>query len=373
MKHRSIYIFIILLFISAIQLNAQVTVSGSNGGVNVNKVHTTLKAAFDSLNTQTTQAGYTINITITANTTETASAVLNQPSVSTWTSLTIKPTGTRTISGTVAGAALINLNGADRVTINGLNTGGNSLTISNLSTAATAGTSTIRFIADACSNKITNCTLLGATTATTAALAGTILFSTGTTIGNDNDTISNNNIGDTVGTPSMAITSSGTSTAVDNDSIVISANNIYNWYSTTGANAINIIANSSAWTIKDNKFYQTASRTGLLTANYLKCINIVTASGNGYNISFNTLGYTSSTATGMFTNSGGCFTGIDITVAASPLSNIQGNTINNVNWTTASAVNTPGGAAFNGIIVKAGGVNVGNTTANTIGASNGIG
>ncbi|MFZ4414957.1 MAG: hypothetical protein ACOYOV_17855, partial [Bacteroidales bacterium] len=371
MKHRSIYIFIILLFISAIQLNAQVTVSGALVGNGTYPTLTGATGAFLAINAGV-QTASNIVITITSDlTTEIGTNGLN---AGVWNSVTIKPSGVRAISGTVAGAALINLNGADRVTINGLNTGGNSLTISNISTAATAGTSTIRFIADACSNKIINCTLLGSTTALTTALSGTILFSTGTTSGNDNDTISNNNIGEAgINLPSMAITSSGTSTAVDNDSIVISANNIYNWYSTTGANAINILANSSAWTIKDNKFYQTVSRTGLLTANYLKCINIVTASGNGYNINFNTIGYTSSTATGMFTNSGGCFTGIDATVAASPVSNIQGNTINNINWTTASAANTPGAAVFNGILVKAGGVNVGNTTANTIGASNGIG
>jgi hypothetical protein len=73
--------------------------------------------------------------------------------------LTISPSGaTRTISGSVA-APLLNFNGADNVIIDGLNTGGNSLTISNTSTAA--GTSTIRFINDATNNIIRNCTIEG--------------------------------------------------------------------------------------------------------------------------------------------------------------------------------------------------------------------
>jgi hypothetical protein len=45
--------------------------------------------------------------------------------------LTTPSGGTRTISGSVA-APLLNFNGADNVIINGLNTGGNSLTISNV-------------------------------------------------------------------------------------------------------------------------------------------------------------------------------------------------------------------------------------------------
>jgi hypothetical protein len=53
---------------------------------------------------------------------------------------------------------LLNFNGADNVIINGLNTGGNSLTISNTSTSTAAGTSTIRFINDATNNIIRNCT-----------------------------------------------------------------------------------------------------------------------------------------------------------------------------------------------------------------------
>src|SRR5207247_7901792 len=98
----------------------------------------------------------------------------------------------------VAGSPLIDLNGADFVTINGLNAGGNSLTISNTTVSATASTSTIRFINGAQSNTVTNCTILGSATVTVGTAGGNILFSTspavGTTIvGNNSNTISGNN------------------------------------------------------------------------------------------------------------------------------------------------------------------------------------
>ena len=94
--------------------------------------------------------------------------MLNQPATSSWTSLTISPSGgaARTISGTIAGQ-LIDLNSADNVTINGLNTGGNSLTIANLSPGSA---NTIRFISDATSNTVTNCNLQGAESGTSSGV-----------------------------------------------------------------------------------------------------------------------------------------------------------------------------------------------------------
>src|SRR5207249_537090 len=112
--------------------------------------------------------GNNITVNITCDTNEgTLTATLNQPSVSSWTSLTITPVGMRTVAGaTTDGNPLIDLNGADNVTINGANAGGNSLTISNTTIGATAGTSTIRFINDATNNTVTNCTILGSSNST---------------------------------------------------------------------------------------------------------------------------------------------------------------------------------------------------------------
>ena len=63
-----------------------------------------------------------------------ASATLNASGVgsASYTAIQITPTGARTVSGAAtAGFPLIDLNGADNVTIDGLNSGGNSLAISN--------------------------------------------------------------------------------------------------------------------------------------------------------------------------------------------------------------------------------------------------
>ncbi|HJQ25532.1 MAG TPA: hypothetical protein VKA60_16550 [Blastocatellia bacterium] len=86
-----------------------------------------------------------ITIAIVGDTTETATAALNASGSgsASYTSISIQPSGgaARTISGALsAGSPLINLNGADNVTIDGLNTGGNSLTLSNTSTGSTTGT-----------------------------------------------------------------------------------------------------------------------------------------------------------------------------------------------------------------------------------------
>src|SRR5204862_3240729 len=97
------------------------------------------------------------------------------------TSISIKPAGgvARTISGaTTAGSPMIDFSGADNVTIDGLNTGGNSLTISNTTASATSGTSTIRFVGGATSNTITNSTISGSFSAAVGTNGGNIFFST---------------------------------------------------------------------------------------------------------------------------------------------------------------------------------------------------
>ena len=143
MKKSLLYIFLLLILPSG--LFAQVTVTGSTGA---NGTYATLGLAFSAIN-GSAQTGNNIVITLTASTNETSSAVLN---AGTWTSVNIYPTVTGiTISGNLS-APLIDLNGADNVTIDGrVNATGTlkDMTIVNTSTSATAGTSTIRFINDA--------------------------------------------------------------------------------------------------------------------------------------------------------------------------------------------------------------------------------
>ncbi|MBK9105939.1 MAG: hypothetical protein IPL92_15545 [Saprospiraceae bacterium] len=195
----------------------------------------TLKDAFDAINAGTHTG--TITVDIVNNTTETATAVLNASGTgsSSYTTILIQPSGgaARSISGAItAGSPMVDFNGADNVTVDGLNTGGNSLTISNTTASATSGTSTIRFQTDATNNTIIRCSILGSATMANATNGGNIWFgSAAVTTGNDNNTISTCNIGPAGSNlPSKCIYFSGTSNTdpgTANSGIVITNNNIF--------------------------------------------------------------------------------------------------------------------------------------------------
>ncbi len=162
---------------------------------------------------------------------------------------------------------LIDFNGADNVTIDGVNANGNALTISNTNAGAVSTTSTIRFIGGATSNTITRASILGSFSGALATNGGNIFFSTdaNTTDGNDNNTISNNNIGP-AGTnlPTKLIYGNGSATtaAIRNSGIVISNNNLFDYFSaTTSVSGMHILSGNDNWNIVNNRIYQTAART----------------------------------------------------------------------------------------------------------------
>lgn len=292
---------------------SQITVSGSNGA---NGTYTTLRAAFNAINGNS-QTGMNITISVTGNTTETATAVLN---AGTWTSLTISPSGgSFTISGSRDGAALIEFNGADNVTINGINSGGNYLTISNTSTSDTSGTSTIRFYNDATNNTITNCAILGSSTVTLATNGGNIFISTAASggSGNDNITISNCNIGPAGSNlPSKLIYANGstTSASIANSNITITNNNLYDFFLSSGCAAIYVLTGNTDFTITNNKIYQTSSRTFTAAGTMSGIYFSNSTYGDNVQIRNNIIGYASSSQTGTLTLLGssvaGAFQGI---------------------------------------------------------------
>ena len=194
----------------------------------------------------------------------------------------------------------------------------------------------------------------------------------GTTTGNLNDTITANTITSSgANLPVNAIYSAGTSTSVANTGIAITNNNIQDYFSATlASNGILVASNSAAWTITGNKLFQTATRTAT-TANTHRAINIVTASGGGYTVSNNTIGYADAAGAGTTTYAGAVaslYRAIEMTVAASPASDIQGNTVTAISFSTTSASAIAPGV-FAGISVLGGSVNVGTTTGNTIGSA----
>jgi len=364
-------LLILIIAVSEHHLKAQVTVAGAHSSSN--GTYTTLKEAFDSINVQS-QTGNVIQVTLTASTTETASAVLNAGS---WTSLSIYPTVTGlSISGNIAGAPLIDLNGADNITLDGrLNATGTTvdLTITNTSTSSTAGTSTLRLINDACSNTIQYSLIKGSTT---DANAGIVFVSTAAAGGNDNNTISNNDItSDTdANRPVNAVMASGTA-GNENNGNSISNNNIYNFFRRAGtaSQGILISTNNTSWIISGNSFYETASFTPTATVSY-SAIYINNTSGISFRINDNYIGGRAAscggsawTKTGATSVQDNIFYAIRCNAGTTDSSRIYNNRIRNFSWSNFGA------ASWYGIAAEGGQLNIGNSGANFIGDTSGTG
>lgn len=358
--------------------NSPIVVTSTGGtSANVAVGYATLNAAFTAINGAAVHTG-SITIAVNGDTNEgTTTAALNQ--VAGVTSIGIQPTGgvARTITGaTTAGQPLINFNGADNVTINGLNTGGNSLTISNTTVSATSGTGTIRFIADATNNTITNTNIQGSSTVPLGTNGGMIFFGTGTTTGNDNNTISSCNIGpagSNLPTSAIVGNGSGTSTAIGNSGLQILNNNFIDVFN-PGINSSAIYTNGgcNTWTITGNKFFQTATRT-FTAAGTCSAINLLntsaTSGAQGHTISNNIIGYASAAQTGTATFTGafaGKFIGIRLSgITGGTTTSISGNLISGISITGVTSSGTGTSAPFIGILVESG---VANVTGNTIGS-----
>lgn len=368
------------LAVGASGASAQVDVTATAGTLNAS--YTTLKGAFDAINAGTHQA--TITIGISGDTTETAPAVLSASGAgaAVYTTIGISPTGgaARTISGAIAaGSPLIDLNGADNVTIDGLNTGGSSLTIANTTVSATAGTSTIRFIGGATGNVITHSNIQGSSSSSVATVGGTILISTDavTTNGNDNNTISNNDIGPAgANLPTKAVYGLGstTTTAIGNSGNIINNNNIFDYFGAAVTSAgIATTAGCNTWSITNNRFYQTGTRTWTTGAVHA-AINIgnttATSGAQGFTITGNTIGFASNTQTGTYTltgaGTGAKFVGIQLSgITGGIVSNINSNTVAAVSMTGVTSSGTSTNSPFMGIIVVNGPAN---TNSNTVGS-----
>ena len=342
--------------------------------------YATLKEAFDAINLGTHTGAVTIEI-INSTTEPVGGATLEASGTggAFYTSVSIQPFGgtSKTITAAItAGGSLIILNGADNVTINGLNTDGNSLTLSNTTAASTVGTSTIRFQADASDNTITNCSVLGSSTTNSGTLGGNIIFTSSAIVtGNDNNTISNCDIGPAGSTtPSKAIFSVGTSNihpGTANSGIVISGNNIFDYFTPSSSSAgIDIQTGTVGTTIANNKFYQTATRTNTFGSLSHFAIRINNSGGNGFQITGNTIGFASSTGTGIYTlvvTSASQVIGISLSVGSTTASSVQGNSIAGIAVSgNSSGLNSA--AVFRGIYVSSGLTTIGDVAGNNVGS-----
>ncbi len=368
-----------------------VTVTATAGTVGPTD-YATVKGAFDAINAGTHQG--TLNIYVSGNTTETAPAVLNASGSgsASYTTIVMIPAGgaARTVSGAIAaGSPLIDLNGADNVTIDGLNAGGNSLTFSNTTVSTTASTSTVRFINGAQNNTVKNCSILGSATVAVGTAGGNVLFSTspavGTTIvGNNNNTVLNNNIGPAgANLPVKAISAVGTTTnnnTINRDN-VIDGNNVFDFFGTGGVSVtgIDIRTGNHNWTIQNNRLYQTATRTFTTTALRYTGITLVGttgANGNAHTIRNNIIGFGAANGTGTTTILGSSneVRGMDLAAASSgTATSVQGNIISGISQTSSRASTTAASSPFIGISLgtTSGVFNVGNLSGNFIGSLDG--
>ncbi len=273
--------------------------------------------------------------------------------------------GMRTTSG-ISATQLIKLNGVDSLIFDGREGGVDSTKAWTFLNTNTSGT-TFTFINDAVFNTIKHCNIRSVNS---SAASGTIVFSTGTTTGNDNNRIDNCDIYDGATTPTTGIYSLGTATKENSDNTVSNCN-IYNFFSAgSTTNGILISTNNTNWTIDGNRFYQTATRT-YTTGNIHYIIQINSTSGNNFAVNNNIIGYSANNGTGTYTLAGSTTTriaAISLNVGTSSASSIQNNTITNFQLSTTSG----GGAGlgtFCGIYIPAGSVNIGNETGNIIGGN----
>jgi len=332
--------------------------------------YTTLKGAFDAINAGTITG--TITLQIIDNTTESAAAVLNASGTgsASYTSVNIYPTGTgKTISGNLT-TPLIDLKGADNVTIDGrLNATGSTkdLVITNTSNSGNGGTSTIRFYSGACSNTVKYCTIKGSTT---DGSGGVIFFSA--TSANTGNTIDNNNITNSVDAnrPINTIYSGGAA-----NTVTISNNYIYDFLSRISTSyGINLNTSTGASTISGNSFYET--NTFSPTSNRIYYYPIyINSTATGFLISGNFIGGNAPLCSGTLTKTNSnysSFYAINLySVGTGTPSVVKGNTINNIIWNN----NNNDAAWSSAICISAGDVTLGvegepNTIGSITGTSN---
>jgi hypothetical protein len=251
------------------------TPAGLSGTVNVGAAETykslTETGAAGIFNTINTLglAGNTIINLMDPSITETGAVALNQIASSGCTpatyTLVIKPNTTAILTGSQASNALIRLNGADNVTIDGSNSGGTdrSLTITNTSTTAPSGVSIISLgtNAGAINNTIKNCNIsTGVQTSTGYGIA--VGGSTPGTTGADNDNviIQNNNISACV----IGIYAQGTATvsAGGNDNLNITGNIITYNSNLSGNVGINLNNSLNSVINQNNVNITTSATTG---------------------------------------------------------------------------------------------------------------
>ena len=301
MKKTIIYFFNVLLLLSvSFSTFSQVDVTATAGTTGPT-TYTTLKLAFDAINAGTHQGDIVIGIS--ANTTETAPAVLNSTGAGSaiYTTVLIQPTNDGvTISGaTATGRGLIELNGADNVTINGDNPNSSginrNLTITNTAANTVSYTSAIRIATNttgassANNNSILNCNILGSAigrnSSTTTSTTGSENTTFGIYVGGYGSTTSTGNpvAIASVTTNTTTGSCSANSTTISNNSVSQCARGIvFNGSATTFSTGVTITNNliGSNTTLSGTPPYTSPATTVYTKGIYISGTTSLTVTGN---------------------------------------------------------------------------------------------
>lgn len=327
--------------------------------------YNTLREAFTAINNGTHRQSITIEIagSITDNNTATLNA--SGSGSANYTTVNIYPvsiTSNVILSGSV-GDALIYLNGADNVTIDGRPGGigeGSQLTITNTSTQN--GAVTVLFNNGATNNTLRYTTLRGG-----GGNSGNATVHFGNANANTNNVVSYNTITNNGSRRTNAVYSNST----NNTSNVLSYNNIFDTWTPSGnAYAINLMNGAYGWTILGNSIYETTAFNPSGGNTYYG-VYLSGSSSLVNTVSDNFFGGKSSATGGAAMEIGKSnlqsimLIPFYLNVSGSAVTSIQGNYIRNIEVRSSSA--TP----FMGYRIDGGAVNLGTVSSNAIGDTTG--
>lgn len=340
MKNRCLKIISITLFVCFV-LKSETVKSSGIYTVGMGQTYPTFKSALDAVNSGVITGDLIFQVAANCSETFGGSPTLNASGSGSanYSSILIYPTGSpRTISSSGGISYLFYLNGADNVVVDGRvdQTGINEGLI--FDHPSTGNYTTVLFANDANNNVIKYCTIKGSNSG--ISFTGVLKFGTASAGGNDNNIIDHCTItksGSNV--PRWLIVSDGTASN-SNSGISITNCNI----SEFSRDAIWLRTNTDNWTITGNSFYGTSLLTPSSNSAFISV-----ASGSDYTISNNYFGG-QSVKCGL--NTGSPFT-INSSVygfyavlfsagsTAGTTNTINGNTFQNISFTTTTSSVTP--------------------------------
>ncbi len=323
---------------------------------------------FNAINNAGLQ-GNTI-VEITSDLTESGTIALNQ-----WNetgsgnyTLTIRPSAAarRIVSGTLnVSEGMIRLNGADRVRITGIPSGGTNADTFLLIRNYGGSFATLVLANDAINNTIENCLIEGSPN---NSASGTILISSvAVSTGNDNNTIIRSHIRNLsggimfYGLFSTGLSPTGIIPINLHDNITIRECHFYNFQA--AGIFVNSIGNGNGWRILNNHFYRTNTVAIAVAQTSINFVPGITS--NNDTISGNFIGGSAPNAGGSVWNNSSLLAcnGIVVSAGTESETQVQNNTIQNLYFSNAGTLAT----LFTGINILGGNVNVGGVSGNRIG------